>query len=75
MIVMKQSDHPLRAWRRSQEPQVTLTALAVQLEVSASHLSEIENWNNEPSLALAAKLHGATKIEMKDFAKPKVDAA
>lgn len=69
---MKPSDHPLRAWRKRQEPSVTLTALAADLGVSPSHLSEIENWNNQPSLDLVARLHEITSIEMKEFAKPRV---
>jgi transcriptional regulator with XRE-family HTH domain len=55
------SDHPLRRWRK--ERQVTLKALADKVGVQASHLSEIENGNNKPSLALAAKLSGATADE------------
>jgi transcriptional regulator with XRE-family HTH domain len=48
----------------------TLQQLAAELgDVTQSHLSEIENWNNEPSLDLAARLHTHTGIEMKAFVK------
>lgn len=68
---MKQSDHPMRTWRKGQTPAVTLTALAANLGVSPSHLSEIENWNNEPSLELADRLSSLTGLDMRDFRKPK----
>lgn len=67
---MKPTNHPLRAWRFEQTPRRTLTALAEELGVTASHLSEIENWNNEPSLTLASRLHNITGIDMKEFARP-----
>lgn len=52
------ADHPLRRWRKANR--ITLTALAVKVGVKASHLSEIENGNNTPSLKLAEKLSLAT---------------
>lgn len=63
-------EHPLKAWRRGQAPKVTLTALAQRVGVTASHLSEIENYKNEPSLDLANRLSDATGIEMKSFVAP-----
>ena len=51
-------DHALRTWRKDKG--VTLAALAVRVGVTPSHLSEIENWKNEPSLELAAKLSRET---------------
>lgn len=66
---MTKSTHPLRDWRDKQTPRKTLAALAVDAKVSASHLSEIENWNNEPSLDLAARLHTLTGIDMTAFVK------
>ena len=59
--------HPLYRWR--QENGKTLQQLAEIVGVSQPHLSEIENWNNDPSLDLAARLHSITKIEMKEFVK------
>lgn len=59
--------HPLYLWRKQNRK--TLQALANDLEVTQSHLSEIENWNNEPSLELAARLHTHTGIDMKAFVK------
>jgi transcriptional regulator with XRE-family HTH domain len=66
---MTKTTHPLRSWRNSQTPRKTLDALAQDVRVSASHLSEIENWNNEPSLNLAERLHTLTGIDMAAFVK------
>jgi transcriptional regulator with XRE-family HTH domain len=66
--------HPLKAWRLKQEPKLTLSALAGVVGVSASHLSEIENWNNEPSLELLDKLCAKAKLTVADFVKPKESA-
>lgn len=65
-------DHELRRWRKAGN--ITLTALASRVGVRASHLSEIENWKNEPSLALAAKLSGETGIPLDKFVKQRVAA-
>lgn len=61
--------HPLKTWRLTQEPKKTLASLAGDVGVSASHLSEIENWNNEPSFELLTKLHSITKLNVADFVK------
>jgi transcriptional regulator with XRE-family HTH domain len=66
--------HPLKAWRLKQKPKMTLTALAGEVEVSASHLSEIENYNNEPSLGLVMKLCRKANLSVADFEKPKEPA-
>lgn len=67
--------HPLFHWRRKNGNK-TLQELAAELgDVTQSHLSEIENWNNEPSLDLAARLHTHTGIDMKDFVKPARESA
>lgn len=66
MTVTKQA-HPLRDWRKANG--VTLHALAEHLGVTQSHLSEVENWNNTPSLELAARLHEHTGIDMKAFVR------
>jgi transcriptional regulator with XRE-family HTH domain len=64
---MDKPSHPLRAWRKKNG--LTLTVLAERLDVTSSHLSEIENWNNEPSLDLVWRLHLATGLSMKSFVK------
>jgi transcriptional regulator with XRE-family HTH domain len=64
--------HPLYLWRK--ENGVTLQALANRLDVSQPHLSEIENWNNDPSLDLASRLHAHTGIDMKAFVRPQEKA-
>ena len=61
--------HPLFHWRKLNGGK-TLQQLASELgDVTPSHLSEIENWNNEPSLELAARLHRHTGIDMTAFVK------
>jgi len=67
---MIRMDHPLKVWRRTQSPKVTLVALAQQVGVTASHLSEVENYKNEPSLDLTSRLSDVTGIEMKSFVVP-----
>jgi transcriptional regulator with XRE-family HTH domain len=67
---MIRMEHPLKAWRRSQQPKVTLSALAQRVGVTASHLSEVENYKNEPSLDLTNRLSDTTGIEMKAFVMP-----
>jgi transcriptional regulator with XRE-family HTH domain len=64
---MTKTTHPLRCWRDNQTPRKTLAALARDVGVSPSHLSEIENWNNDPSLELAGRLHTLTGIDMTKF--------
>lgn len=46
---------------------MTLAALARLVGVTASHLSEVENYKNEPSLDLASRLSDVTGLEMKTF--------
>jgi transcriptional regulator with XRE-family HTH domain len=64
---MIRMEHPLKAWRRVQKPKVTLAALAQRVGVTASHLSEVENYKNEPSLDLTSRLSDVTGLEMKVF--------
>jgi plasmid maintenance system antidote protein VapI len=67
---MIRMDHPLKVWRRTQSPKVTLVALAQQVGVTASHLSEVANYKNVPSIDLADRLSNATGLEMKSFVVP-----
>ncbi len=60
--------HPLFHWRKRNGGR-TLQQLAAELGVTQSHLSEIENWKNEPSLELAARLNDVTGIAMKEFVR------
>lgn len=46
---------------------MTLSALAEKVSVSPSHLSEIENRNNVPSLDLAVQLSRITGIDVSKF--------
>lgn len=66
--------HPLYRWRKLKGDK-TLQEVADLVGVTQSHLSEIENWKNEPSLDLAARLHTLTGIDMKDFVKAQETAA
>lgn len=51
--------HPLRAWRDTNG--ITLAALADEVDVTASHLSEIERGIGTPSIKLARRLSEATQ--------------
>lgn len=62
-----QDIHPLRTWRKQQP--ITLQALAAKLDISVSHLSEIECWHNVPSLPLAAKLAKETGLSINEFVR------
>lgn len=65
--------HPLYHWRKLKG--CTLQQLADDLGITQPHLSEIENWNNEPSLDLAARLNAHTGIDMKAFVRPTAESA
>lgn len=54
--------HPLRRWRKLKG--VTLAALASEVEVTPSHLSEIERGKNGASLGLLKRLAKATHGEV-----------
>lgn len=54
--------HPLRRWRKANG--VTLAALASEVEVTPSHLSEIERGKNGASLSLLKRLAKATHGEV-----------
>ena len=72
VMAKPEKTHPLYLWRKKHR--VTLQALADQVEVSQPHLSEIENWNNVPSLELTATLSKATGLDMQAFVKPAMNA-
>lgn len=61
-------NHPLYHWRM-QNGRKPLQAVADRVGCTQSHLSEIENWKNEPSLELAARLHRETGLPMESFVK------
>jgi transcriptional regulator with XRE-family HTH domain len=60
-----EKDHPLYHWRKKHER--SLTWLAGEVGCTQSHLSEIENRHNEPSLALATRLQRVTKLPVTVF--------
>lgn len=59
--------HPMRQWRK--DAGKTLADVASAVGVTPSHLSEIERYENEPSLSLAAKLSEMSKIPLDGFVK------
>jgi transcriptional regulator with XRE-family HTH domain len=65
-------NHPLYHWR-AQNGHMPLEAVASKVGCSQAHLSEIENGNNKPSLALAFRLHKMTGIDLADFVLTKTD--
>jgi transcriptional regulator with XRE-family HTH domain len=68
-----ETNHPMREWRRLNEK--TLQDVAKEVGCTQPHLSEIENWKNEPSLDLAARLSSLTGLDMKAFVKQTESAA
>ncbi len=63
----RDTNHPMREWRRLNGK--TLQDVANDVGCTQPHLSEIENWKNEPSLDLTARLSSLTGIDMKAFVK------
>lgn len=59
--------HPLRKWRK--DARQTLADVAKDVAVTPSHISEIERFLNDPSLALAARLSKRTGIPIDKFVK------
>jgi len=54
-----------------QFPRKTLIELAEAVGVTPSHLSEIEHWNNKPSLDLMVRLCAVTGLKMDAFVAPR----
>jgi transcriptional regulator with XRE-family HTH domain len=63
--------HPLYHWRQ-QNGRMPLQKLAGEVGCTQSHLSEIENGKNDPSLELAVKLSRATGIPVEKFSRERV---
>jgi transcriptional regulator with XRE-family HTH domain len=70
---MNTTTHRLREWRHRHR--ITLAVLADRASVTPSHLSEIENRKNVPSLGLAAALSALTsgEVSLADFVVPTPD--
>ena len=68
-------EHPLRTYRRANG--LTIDAFAAKAETSRATLSRIENWKQEPSLALIRKLIKAADnaLDANDFMPPTEAAA
>jgi transcriptional regulator with XRE-family HTH domain len=54
--------HPIRVWRK--ENKIRLWQLAERAGSSVSHLADVETGRSVPSLALAARLAGATGLSL-----------
>lgn len=66
-ISVMEGTHPLRVWRTSAGK--TLAELGEIVGTSPSNLSEIERYENTPSLTLAAKLSQESGIPIDSFVK------
>ncbi len=66
----KPTNHPLRLWRKSQEPRVSLETLAETMNCTRAHLSMIEHYLLMPSYSLTLKLSMLTDITMEEMAPP-----
>lgn len=66
----KPTNHPLRLWRKSQDPRVSLEVLAEAMSCTRAHLSMIEHYLLMPSYALTLKLSMLTGIPMEEMAPP-----
>jgi hypothetical protein len=54
----------LREWRNKQKPKLTQAGLAVLLDTTQSHVSEIENAEDSVSLEVAGKVFAATGVRV-----------
>jgi transcriptional regulator with XRE-family HTH domain len=66
----KPTPHPLRKWRKAQNPRVALETLAETMDCTRAHLSMIEHYKLMPSYSLTLKLSLLTGISMEDMAPP-----
>lgn len=54
----------LRNWRNAQSPKVSQAELAVRLNTTQSHVSEIENSEDAISMELAGKVFDVTGVRI-----------
>lgn len=59
---MTNAIHPVRAWRKAQDPEVTLDDLAERLDRKPATVSRWETWKRSPDAADLIKLHQETGI-------------
>lgn len=71
----KPSNHPLREWRKKQNPTMTMNALAEKLGITSAHLSQIEHHKGRPSFDLATALAAITGMPVERFYVPKPGSA
>ena len=61
--------HPLRKWRLRNGGHVTLAEVGESVGVVPSYISDIERFEKQPSLTIAAKLRKLTGIPENKFLK------
>lgn len=64
------SDHPLKTYRESQDPKLTLEALGRDVDASKFTLSRIEHWKQQPSYGLLCRLMARTGLAPDCFFRP-----
>ena len=58
------NDHPIKRWRLTQKPPVTLDCLAAMIGTGKSNLSKLENGLIDPRLDTVGRLVEATGAEV-----------
>lgn len=71
---MVTEQHPLREWRKSQTPPLTIEKLAGELNVEPATLSRWETWKRTPSAHDLRRIWEITGIPMQEMVRPE-DAA
>ena len=61
--------HPLRQWRKSQNPPVTLAKMAADLHVQPPTVSRWENWKQTPSAHDLRRIWEITSIPMHEMVR------
>lgn len=59
--------HPIKAWRESQQPRLTVEAAAERLEVTKATVSRWENWKRMVDRQLVPKVSRVTGIPRRDL--------
>jgi transcriptional regulator with XRE-family HTH domain len=67
---MDEPKHPLRKWRHKNRKERTLAAVADQVGVVPSYISEVERFKKQPSMTVAARLSNLAGIPLNKFLKP-----
>jgi hypothetical protein len=68
---MRGMEHPLRTWRRAQQPKLQLWRMAELVQSSEARLSKLERWEAEPSVALLRRLMAFTGLTADQILMPR----